>query len=124
MPDEHGGLIGQVVPLVDAVKLEHRLTSIEAAIKAVDASVARVDTKVEDGIVEITQRQDVANGRTNTLEAAERARSQREGIDKAFKDGAQNLKLGAKGWVVAGFVTFGGIVSVAGAVITVLQKLS
>ena len=116
-------LVGQVVPLVDAVKLEHRLTSIEASIHAVDASVARLDAKVEDGVSEITTRQDEANGRTNTLEAAERARAQRESNEKAFRDGATQLKLGVKGWILAGLAILGGIIAATGGVISILNNL-
>jgi hypothetical protein len=117
------GLVGQVVPLVDAVKLENRLTLIEEGIKAVNANVNRVGGDMDDGFTRITNRQDIANGRVNTLEAAERARSQREAIGQATELGAQQFRLGVKAKVGIGAGAFAFLLSAAGAVAGLLEKI-
>ena len=123
MRPENEGILAQLPPLVDAVKLENRLTVIEEGNKSVNANIDRLRDEMVAGFTKVTNRQDIANGRVNTLEAAERARAQREAIGEAKQAGAQQFKLGVKAKVGLGFAGLGALISVLGGLLGLLEKL-
>jgi len=114
--------LGQAFPLVDAVALEHRLTSMESSFEHLEQRIDAWGERLVGGTDALVRRMDIQNGRIAKLEEKEAARAVQEKVALARVEGAMGLKLTVKGWMVAGFAAATALVSAVGAVYTLAER--